>query len=106
MSVEFARRLLLSGAVGQPEIQAALFRHLGTGTPFIRALLEIGGMSERASEEELMRWFQYPRGRGNPWGVIRHYPKHGDHMHVRFACHPSDPACKTFRPLLLQTARR
>ena len=59
-----------------------------------------------ASEEELMRWFQYPRGRGNPWGVIRHYPKHGDHMHVRFACHASDPACKTFRPLLLQTARR
>jgi MshEN domain len=55
VSVEFGRRLLLSGAVGQPEIQAALFRHLGTGTPFVRALIEIGGISERAIEEELMR---------------------------------------------------
>jgi hypothetical protein len=55
VSVEFGRRLLLSGAVGQSEIQAALFRHLGTGTPFIRALIEIGGVSERAIEEELMR---------------------------------------------------
>jgi hypothetical protein len=55
VSVEFGRRLLLSGAVGQAEIQAALLRHLAGGTPFIRALLEIGGVSERAIEEELMR---------------------------------------------------
>jgi hypothetical protein len=45
----------LTGAVGPSEIQAALFRHLSTGTPFIRALLELGGVSERVLEEELAR---------------------------------------------------
>jgi hypothetical protein len=55
VSVEFGRRLLLSGAVGPSEIQAALFRHLGSGVPFLRALVEIGGVSERALEEELTR---------------------------------------------------
>jgi hypothetical protein len=55
VSVEFGRRLLLSGAVGPSEIQAALFRHLGSGVPFLRALVEIGGVSERVLEEELTR---------------------------------------------------
>lgn len=54
-----------------------------------------------ASEEQLKRWFQYPRGRTFPLGVIRHFPKHADHMHVRFACHKTDKDCKTFRPFLL-----
>ena len=53
MSVEFGRRLLLTGAVGPSEIQAALFQHLSTRKPFIRALLEIGGVSKRVLEEEL-----------------------------------------------------
>jgi hypothetical protein len=55
VSVEFGRRLLLSGAVGPAEIQAALFRHLATGTPFVRALVEIGSAAEGAIEEELTR---------------------------------------------------
>ncbi len=55
MSVELGRRLLLSGAVGPSEIQAALYHHLGTGTPFIRALVEVGGISVRALDEELER---------------------------------------------------
>ncbi|MBN1654273.1 MAG: penicillin-insensitive murein endopeptidase [Deltaproteobacteria bacterium] len=55
-----------------------------------------------ATEEQLLMWFQYPRGRTFPLGVIRHYPKHDDHIHVRFACHKSDPQCQTFRPLLMQ----
>jgi len=53
VSVEFGRRLLLTGAVGPSEIQAALFQHLSTRKPFIRALLEIGGVSKRVLEEEL-----------------------------------------------------
>lgn len=53
-----------------------------------------------ASKEELSRWFQYPRGRTDPSGIIRHFPKHHDHMHVRFACHGSDPECRTLRPLI------
>ena len=59
-----------------------------------------------ATAEELQRWFQYPHGRDNPYGVIRHFPKHDDHMHLRFACHVSDAGCKTFRPLMTHTASR
>lgn len=53
-----------------------------------------------ATKEELNRWFQYPKGRTHPAGVIRHYPKHSDHLHVRFVCHDTDESCKTLRPLL------
>lgn len=55
-----------------------------------------------ANAAQLQLWFQYPRGRNSSLGVIRHYPAHADHLHVRFACHESDPECKTFRPLLMQ----
>jgi LysM repeat protein len=55
-----------------------------------------------ATRDELLMWFQYPRGETFPLGVIRHYPKHDDHIHVRFACDKTDPQCQTFRPLLMQ----
>lgn len=71
-------------------LQAALYRH---------------AKRKGASDADLKHWFQYPRGRSFPLGVIRHYPKHADHMHVRFACHKSDPECKTFRPLLMRARR-
>ena len=54
-----------------------------------------------ATREQLERWFQYPRGRGPPGGIVRHFPKHADHLHVRFACHHTDPECKSLRPLLV-----
>lgn len=74
-------------------LQAALYRH---------------AKRQGASAADLKHWFQYPRGRSFQLGVIRHYPKHADHLHVRFACHKSDPECKTFRPLLMRArhARR
>lgn len=56
-----------------------------------------------ATKEQLNEWFQYPRGRTFPLGVIRHYPKHSDHIHVRFICHKTDQTCKTFRPLLMRS---
>ncbi len=62
--------------------------------------------AQGASAEQLARWFQYPRGRSDALGVIRHFPKHADHMHLRFRCHDSDPQCRSFRPLQMQTARR
>ena len=62
--------------------------------------------AEGATQEQLARWFQYPRGRYEPKGVIRHFPKHADHMHVRFTCHASDPECRTLRPLMMHTASR
>jgi LysM repeat protein len=45
-------------------------------------------------EALLDRWIQYPRGRYEPKGVIRHYPHHADHLHVRFVCPYSDLRCK------------
>lgn len=47
-----------------------------------------------ATREELHRWFQYPRGSSFPVGIVRHYPEHRDHMHVRFRCHDSDEECQ------------
>lgn len=47
-----------------------------------------------ASAEELDRWFQYPRATSSRSGLIRHYPNHANHLHVRFACHPSEPRCE------------
>jgi len=47
-----------------------------------------------ATAEELARWFQYPRGRTHPEGVVRHFPNHRDHLHVRFACDPGEAECR------------
>ncbi len=59
-----------------------------------------------ATAAELRRWFQYPNGPGYPLGIIRHVKKHDDHLHVRFACHATDPECRSFRPLLTRHASR
>lgn len=47
-----------------------------------------------AGRAELRRWFQYPNGPTHPNGLIRHYPRHRDHAHVRFVCPDSDPDCR------------
>ncbi|RLB48763.1 MAG: hypothetical protein DRJ42_22505 [Deltaproteobacteria bacterium] len=47
-----------------------------------------------ATREELHRWFQFPRGVGFPLGVIRHFPQHRDHLHVRFRCAEGDDECR------------
>lgn len=46
------------------------------------------------SKAQLSRWIQYPRGRYEPQGVIRHFPNHADHLHVRFVCPYSDLKCR------------
>lgn len=56
--------------------------------------------ADGASASQLRKWFQYPSGPTHPLGIVRHFPKHADHMHVRFMCPESDPECVTFRPLL------
>ncbi len=61
------------------ELQAPLYEHA-------RAL--------GATPQELHRWFQYPRGPSYPLGLIRHFPKHDDHFHVRFVCPESDAGCR------------
>ena len=52
-----------------------------------------------ATAEQLSRWFQYPRGSGNPYGAIRHFANHANHFHVRFICPQGDDACES-RPNL------
>ncbi len=47
-----------------------------------------------ATREQLHHWFQYPRGVGFPLGVIRHFPNHRDHLHVRFECAEGDEECR------------
>ena len=42
----------------------------------------------------LARWIQYPRGPTYPLGIVRHYPKHRDHAHVRFTCPDTDEQCR------------
>jgi LysM repeat protein len=56
--------------------------------PLYEAAREAG-----ASRAELSRWFQYPRAEDVRSGIIRHVPRHADHLHVRFVCAPYDAAC-------------
>jgi LysM repeat protein len=46
------------------------------------------------SKAKLNEWIQYPRGKYEPQGVIRHFPNHEDHLHVRFVCPYSDLKCR------------
>ena len=46
------------------------------------------------TKTQLDRWLQYPRGKYEPDGVIRHFPNHEDHLHVRFVCAYSDFKCR------------
>jgi len=47
-----------------------------------------------ATREELAHWFQYPNGPSHPGGLVRHYRRHRDHLHVRFVCPDTDPECR------------
>lgn len=51
------------------EVQARLYKFArGRGTP----------------EADLEAIFQYPRGKDALVGIVRHWPHHTDHLHVRF----------------------
>ncbi len=41
-------------------------------------------LAEGATPQRLAELFQYPRGEGAPFGVIRHWRGHRNHFHVRF----------------------
>jgi len=47
-----------------------------------------------ATPAQLERWFQYPRRRHDRQGIIRHYPRHRNHAHVRFVCPDTDESCR------------
>ncbi len=46
-----------------------------------------------AEDDELTSLLQYPRGAYARRGLVRHYPGHDKHFHVRFSCGPCEVAC-------------
>jgi LysM repeat protein len=46
------------------------------------------------SKKRLVDVFQYPDGQTAKHGIVRHVPKHDDHLHVRFTCLVDDATCK------------
>lgn len=71
------------------DLQAKLYRH---------------ARARGASAEELMHWFQFPRGRTASLGILRHAPRHADHMHVRFVCDETDADCHMFRVMPINSS--
>ncbi len=51
-------------------------------------------MSIGYEADELAEIFQYPRGRSQPVGIIRHANGHRNHFHIRFTCSESDQNCR------------
>ena len=51
----------------------------------VQARLYRYALAHGASKDVLARVFQYPRPRTELVGLVRHWPNHGDHFHVRFA---------------------
>ena len=47
-----------------------------------------------ATKAQLEHWFQYPRGKNQGGGKIRHFRKHDDHLHARFVCPITDEGCR------------
>jgi LysM repeat protein len=80
--------------------------------PLVRTSGKDAGVEKVFLDYELQRWlyaaaradgwskakladvFQYPDGPYAKHGLVRHAPKHADHMHVRFACVTDDSSCK------------
>jgi hypothetical protein len=50
----------------------------------VQAKLSDYAKAHGATEDQLARTFQYPHGRDEQAGLVRHWPHHTDHMHVRF----------------------
>jgi len=60
----------------------------------IQRLLYNWALENGETEEYLATLFQFPHGRGQSAGIVRHEPNHSDHIHVRFRCPPADSACR------------
>ncbi len=50
----------------------------------LQKLLYEHAKQQKVSESTLDVLFQYPRGKGRNYGIIRHWKGHKDHFHVRF----------------------
>lgn len=59
----------------------------------VQRMLYLWAKRRGTPPDALERMFQYPHGPTAPRGLVRHFPQHRDHLHVRFACAPDDPHC-------------
>jgi hypothetical protein len=59
-----------------------------------QALFHRLGRQHGISPATLDRLFQYPHGPDSDHGLFHHEPGHDEHIHVRFACAPSDRECR------------
>lgn len=78
---------LLHGWIARGEVEVVYVDHA------LQAALYREARRQGATREELAEWFQYPRPASVRVGLIRHYPNHVDHVHVRFACVPGEHRC-------------
>jgi len=65
----------------------------------VQRLLYHWGERQDIDAERLDRVFQYPDGPGAQTGIVRHFPGHDDHMHIRFGCPPYDNYCRDPSPV-------
>jgi murein endopeptidase len=59
----------------------------------VQGLLYVWALENGENPEYLAKLFQYPHGRGQCAGLVRHEPNHADHIHARFTCPPGDGHC-------------
>jgi murein endopeptidase len=59
----------------------------------VQRMLFEWAQKEGVPARKIGRILQYPRPPDAPVGLVRHFPKHADHMHVRFRCPPDDRWC-------------
>lgn len=60
----------------------------------LQGLLYDWALENGENPEYLAKLFQYPHGRGQCAGIVRHEPNHSDHVHVRFQCPTGDAHCQ------------
>ncbi len=60
----------------------------------VQGLLYDWALANGESPDYLAKLFQFPHGRGENVGLVRHEPNHADHLHVRFRCPPTDSLCR------------
>ncbi len=60
----------------------------------VQAIVYRWAKDHEVSEKRLDRVFQYPHGRSSANGVVRHFPNHDNHIHVRFKCRDRDTSCR------------
>ena len=90
-ALKLARLAAVAGSDLSPELASQVLGQgiLDLADPW--AELEAAGVlrgssfaHDLVSEGTLEALFQYPRGKGRAYGIIRHWKGHKDHFHVRF----------------------